>query len=200
MSSAIRDVVDRMYREHIDLPVEWSPEQRRLFIDRETARLSRRAAELAADLSEAAIAAWTQRAGHEPDYLTTVGLTNNATSQAIQTVLTQEVYEQIPTQTDPTEDDLPDPQNPAAPMEVAVDRSNPDRWRTAQRSEPTPAVAALAARVWPTRSDWFLIKAEYLLQTRLEDGLPLPHSPDSELAHELAQLVEEDLRADGLPL
>jgi hypothetical protein len=203
MSSEIRDIVDRVYRT-LGLPPEWSPEQQRMFLDHETTRLSRRAAELAAELGETAVAEWTQRMGRQPDYLTTAGLLNNATLRAREVVLADELYAQLPEPQDPaaTESD------PASPSDSSlgelraeeVDWGNPDRWRTLRRSEPSEAVSALVARVWPTRSDWFTIKAEYLLQARSEDGLELPNSPDSELAHELARLVEDDLRSDGLPL
>ena len=80
-----------------------------------------------------------------------------------------------------------------------MDWGNPDRWRTPRRSEPTEAIQTLVARLWPDRSDWFAIKAEYLLQARSEDGHELPNSPHSPLARELASLVEADLADDGLP-
>ena len=51
MSELIRQIVERTYRSHIGLPTEWSPEQQRLFLDREAARLSHRSAALAAELA-----------------------------------------------------------------------------------------------------------------------------------------------------
>lgn len=197
MSSTIRNDVDQIYREQVELPQQWSAEQRSVFVDQEAARLSLLAAELAAQRSDAAIAAWTERMGREPDYMTTVGLINNATVQGREQVLSHELYSQIPAEPEPavTEED-PATENSAG----AVDWGNPDRWRTLRRSEPSQAVTALVTRLWSTRSEWFAIKAEYLLQARTEDGLELPHDPRSALAQELAQLVEDDLRSDGLPL
>ncbi|MDN5751133.1 MAG: hypothetical protein L0I76_23315 [Pseudonocardia sp.] len=198
MSSTIRNDVDQVYREYVELPREWSAEQRSVFVDRETARLSLLAAELAAQRSDAAIAAWTERMGREPDYMTTVGLINNAAWQGREQVLSQELYALIRTGPGPAESE----QDPTTTEDSvgAVDWGDPDRWRTLRRSEPSPAVTALATRLWPTRSEWFTIKAEYLLQARGEDGLELPSDPRSALAQELAQLVEDDLRSDGLPL
>jgi hypothetical protein len=190
MSELIRQIVERTYRSHIGLPTEWSPEQQRLFLDREAARLSHRTAALAAELAEAAITQWAQRMGQAPDYLTSVGLRNNATAQAREQVLTEELYALIPQ--DP--DDELEEQSPQP-----VDWGNPDRWRTTRRSEPTQAIQTLVARLWPDRSDWFAIKAEYLLQARSEDGHELPNSAHSPLARELASLVEADLADDGLP-
>lgn len=194
MSSTIRNDVDQVYRERVTLPPEWTAEQRRVFLDQETARLSRLAADLAAQRADAAIATWTEQTGHEPDYLTTVGLINNATLQGREQALAEQLYAQIPPD--------PDPAVEAESVELveSVDWGNPDRWRTLRRSEPTPTVTALVAQLWPTRSDWFAIKAEYLLQARAEDDLELPSSPDSALAQELALLVDDDLRSDGLPL
>lgn len=197
MSSTIRNDVDQVYREHATLPPEWTAEQRRVFLDQETTRLSLLAAQAAAHHADAAIATWTERMGREPDYMTTVGLINNATVQGREQVLSQELYSQIPA--DPTDAAAalnPQTQDP----DSAVDWGNPDRWRTLRRSEPSPAVTTLVAQLWPTRSDWFAIKAEYLLQARAEDGLELPASPHSPLTHQLALLVEDDLQSDGLPL
>jgi hypothetical protein len=193
MSELIRQIVARTYRLHIGLPTEWSPEQQRLFLDREAARLSHRSAALAAELGEAATAEWARRMGQAPDYLTSVGLRNNATAQAREQVLTEELYALVPQ--DPHDEPSPAQQPPGQ----TVDWGNPDRWRTPRRSEPTEAIQTLVARLWPDRSDWFAIKAEYLLQARSEDGHELPSSPHSPLARELASLVEADLADDGLP-
>lgn len=191
MSSTIRNDVNRVYREHVDLPQEWDSAQRSAFVDQETERLSRAAAETAAQRSDAAIAAWTERMGRAPDYLTTVGLINSGALQAREQVLGEELYAQIE----------PEPEQAGTEGPTStVDWGNPDRWRTLRRSEPSPAVTALVAQVWPTRSGWFAIKAEYLLQTLSEDGRELPRDPNSPLAQELARLVVDDLRSDGLPL
>jgi hypothetical protein len=118
---------------------------------------------------------------------------SDTTSQAREGVLQQELYAQIPPDAEPTEGlTAGDPEQ--------VDWSNPDRWQTPHRSEPTEQIEELVARLWPDRSDWFTIKAEYLLQARSEDGRPLPSSPESALTLHLARLVEADLVSDGLPL
>lgn len=194
MNSEIAEIVEKTYRAHIGLPATWSPGQQQAFLDQQTTRLSTLVAQLAAELGEAATASWTQRAGHAPDYPTTAGLLNAALVQAREVVLTEELYSQIPPEPEPT-DELPASDSPDE-----VDWGNPHRWRTPRRSEPTDQVTALVARLWPDRSDWFTIKAEYLLQTRSEDGQPLPSSPGSALTRYLARLVEDDLAGDGLPL
>ena len=78
MSSEIARIVERTYRQEIGLPAAWGPEQALEFLHRETTRLALLVAEMAAEMGAAAIAAWEQRTGHAPDYLTTVGLVNTA--------------------------------------------------------------------------------------------------------------------------
>ncbi|EHB44042.1 conserved hypothetical protein [uncultured Mycobacterium sp.] len=194
-SPEIQQIVAQVYTDYDLLPSVWPPRRQRAFLDAEAARLSRQVAELAADLSEHAIADWTARAGHHPDMMTKVGLLNTATMQAKEIVLTRELYDLIPL----TPEDLDDaPSVPPDRSELAWDR----RWtRTQYRTDPTDDLETLAAAVWPSPaySAVFRIKAGYLLAARAEDRLPLPRNRDDPLAAELAQMVYADLRADGLP-
>jgi hypothetical protein len=112
-------------------------------LDQEAARLTRQVAELAADLSEQAIQDWISRTGDHPDVITKVGLVNNATLQAKEVVLTQELYELIPPPPDQDLESLP-------PMpdrrEVPWDR----RWtHTQYRTEPSEDQEDLVTAVWP---------------------------------------------------
>ena len=191
MSELIRQIVERTYRSRIGLPSEWSPEQQRLFLDREAAR-------------PPAAPRWRRtrrtrggdddrRMGQAPGSPRT-GPAQQRRGAGTRQVLTEELYALVPQ--DP--DDEPEEQSPQPPGQ-GVDWGNPDRWRTPRRSEPTEAIQTLVAPLWPPNgSDWFAIKAEYLLQTRSEDGHELPNSPHSPLARELASLVETDLADDGL--
>lgn len=195
MSTEIRQIVETTYTDHIGLPPEWRPEQRRVFLDQEASRLTRLVHLSAASLQERVISDWTKRMGREPDYLTTVGLINQAKAQAREIVLSQELYEQIPELIDPAvTETFDDDETPR------VDWHNPNRWNTLYRSEPTTAVEQLVLRLWPTRSDWFRIKAEYLLQARLEDELPIPDTESHPLIPELVTLIEDAQRGDAMPL
>lgn len=51
----------------------------------------------------------------------------------------------------------------------------------------------------PEFSALFRIKAGYLLAARAEDQLALPRQASDPLAVELAEMVYQDLRDDGLP-
>ena len=196
VSPELAQIVTEVYTNHDLLPPEWKPQQRQDFLHREAAQLSRQVAELAADMAEQAVQDWIIHHGDHPDYLTKAGLVNNATSQATELVLSQELYELIPPpQDDPLEDDtagLPDR------SQVPWDR----RWtRTYYRTEPTEEQEDLVAAVWPAPefSALFRIKAEYLIAARAEDHQALPTDRLDPLANRLAQLVYADLRTDGLP-
>jgi hypothetical protein len=76
------------------------------------------------------------------------------------------------------------------------------RWtRTQYRTDPGEATESLVATLWPAPefSALFRIKAGYLLAARAEDQLPLPRQTGDPLAVELAEMVYQDLRDDGLP-
>ena len=96
VSSEIRLILEQTYRDHIGFPPDWTPEQTRVFLDTEAARLGRLIAATSAQLQDQAISNATTRTGEPPDYLTTVGLITQAKSQAQELILAQEVYEQIP--------------------------------------------------------------------------------------------------------
>ncbi|WP_234790994.1 hypothetical protein [Mycolicibacterium wolinskyi] len=194
-SPEIRQIVRNVYDQHLPLPQEWTASQREQFMEAEASRISRQVADLAAQMGEQAVQHWQNHHGQPPDYLTKVGLLNNAHSQAMETVLSTELYEQIP----PTEDD-----NQAA-TETSPDRSQvpwDQRWTNTQyRSDPSEQIEALVATIWsaPDFSAVFRIKAGYLLAARVEDQLRLPTHRHDPLAATLADLVYRDLRHDGLP-
>lgn len=195
-SPEIRQIVQDVYNNHLQLPQEWTTSRREEFLETEAARISRRIAELSAEMGAAAVAEWTARHGDHPDYLTKVGLLNTATAQAKEIVLNNELYEQIPEPPEP-------PTQPET--ETLPDRSQvpwDQRWtHTAYRSDPSEQIEDLVAAIWPDPdfSAVFRIKAAYLLAARQEDQLPLPSHRGDPLAAQLAQMVYQDLRHDGLP-
>lgn len=195
-SPEIRQIVHEVYSQHLSLPPDIPVDQREQFLDQEAARISRRVAELAADLGERSINDWQTRTGQHLDFVTKTGLLNTARASAMEIVLQEELYEQIP----------PPPEDP-----ITADQPNPvdraglpwdQRWtRTAYRTEPDETLEDLAETVWPDPdfSVLFRIKAGYLLAARAEDGQPLPSQPGDHLATQLAALVYDDLESDGLP-
>ncbi len=193
-SPEIARIVAQVYTDHLSLPPEWTPAQRQGFLDKTAATLSRQVAELAAELGEQAVEEWTSEHGAHPDYLTKVGLLNTATASAKEIVLTNQLYELIPPPPEPQDQTVEQPRDRTLPWT--------QRWtRTQHRSEPDEAIEALVATLWPAPefSALFRIKAGYLLAARAEDQLPLPRQGSAPLAVELAQMVYQDLRDDGLP-
>ena len=198
-SPEIRQIVAEVYSGPLQMPAEWSQDQRREFIEAEAAKISYQVAELAAEMGAQAIGEWTRTQGAHPDYLTNVGLLNTARAQAMEIVLSRELYEQIP-----TEDDAPT-NLWGEDNEPMLDRSQvpwDQRWtHPVYRSDPSEDIEDLIARLWPDPgySAVFRIKAGYLLAARAEDGLALPTGQADPLTGELAQMVYRDLRDDGLP-
>lgn len=193
-SPEIAQIVAQVYTEHLTLPPEWTPAQRQGFLDTTAATLSRQVAELAAELGEQAVEEWASEHGQHPDYLTKVGLLNSATASAKEIVLTDQLYELIPPPPEPQSQDLEADSGQVLPWT--------QRWtHTQHRSEPDEEIEDLVATLWPAPefSAVFRIKAGYLLAARAEDQLALPRQASDPLAVELAAMVYQDLRDDGLP-
>lgn len=193
-SPEIAQIVAQVYTDHLSTPPEWTPAQRQGFLDTTAAALSRQIAELAAELGEQAVEEWTSEQGAHPDYLTKVGLLNTATASAKEIVLNNQLYELIPPP--------PEPQDPTVEQPHGETLPWTQRWtRTQHRNEPDEAIEDLVAALWPAPefSAVFRIKAAYLLAARAEDQLELPRQASDPLAAELAQMVYQDLRDDGLP-
>lgn len=195
----MRQAVNEVYRNWLPLPADWTPEQTERHLVSETARLDRMASELSDHLASAAIEGWSQRQGAHPDYMTTVRLRQTALQNARETIVRQELYDLIEQESS----------EPTVPVDPPLHQPVPAsavpwnlRWNDARyRTDPGEQIEALTDMVWPdpAYSEWFRIKAAYLLIARIEDQLPVPDGPQHPLAAELAPLVYEDLVADGYP-
>ena len=127
------------------------------------------------------------RAEHDgtgPDYLTDVGLRNQARTSATEVTLAQlwEGYQ------DPADAETPAEPDPSSMTAM-------QRWRTEWAIEADRENERLAETVWPTASVRFLVWAEQLLQAREIDGLPNPAGPDDALVPELTALIEQEMAA-----
>ncbi len=194
MSSAeIAQIVAEVYHNHLAIPPEWA-NRAQAFLDGETERLSRQIAEVAAQLGAQAVREWTAMAGRRPDILTQAGLLSSARMSAMEIVLTAELYELIP---QPPENLVPTANSPDR-----ASMSWRQRWTIPEfRSEPDGQTEQLIEALWPESefSPVFQIKAGYLLAARAEDGLALPRDRQDPMTGELAQMIRDDLRRDGLP-
>lgn len=191
-SEWMREAVETAYRQ-LGLPTGWTGEQIEMFLSLVAERLDTKAATLSLDLAQDAVSRWrTAHPGQDLDHQTTVGLHETSLQNAREAVVREELYALIP----PPPEDQPEPPHRPSPQV-----SWEDRWRDIRyRTPPTEAVEELADTVWPQRSAMFRVKAAYLLATRAEEGRPVPTSPRHHLVPRLTPLVEEELRADGLPV
>jgi len=190
MSAEIRQIVARTWREYIGVPQEWSSEQTEAFFTEEATRMADRIARMQAEAQLVVIRQWRNvHHGNQPDYLTQVGLINSARAQCQEIVLSEELYEQIPEDSENSEEEdelqaaweaqvereqwfrrLPEGDEP---WKVAA-RANPDRWKTVYRSDPTEEIVDAVAALWPERTPRFHLYMELLWQSRVEDDKPVP--------------------------
>ena len=97
MSTEIHQIVCRVYKNFLSLPEQWSPEQRAEFLENEATRMSDRVADLEDHMASHAINEWRRtHDGEFPDFFTKVGMINNSRLQAMEVVLSNELYELIP--------------------------------------------------------------------------------------------------------
>lgn len=125
-----------------------------------------------------------EHGGASPDYLTDVGLRNQARASVIEVTLAQlwEGYQ-----------DPADAETPAEPDPASM--TGMQRWRTEFAIEADRHNEALAETLWPEASTRFLVWAEQLLQAREVDGLPNPETPGEALTAELTTLIEQEMSA-----
>ena len=179
----IRRIVERVWTENLWIPEEWSAQEAAAHFETEAARLVEMVGQVQIDNQQAVIRAWRDaHEGRVPDYLTQVGLINSARAQAEEIVLSQELYELIPDEEEETLEPVTgewDESNwgrlPEGEEAWAVAaRTDPDRWKTVFRSDPTQDVEAAVETVWPRTSFSFQVSMGLLWQARVEDGKPVP--------------------------
>ncbi len=225
MNEAMQQIVERVWTEHIGIPQEWSAREAAEFFETEANRLSEMVGQVQIETQHAVIRVWRDaHQGADPDYLTQVGLINTARAQAEEIVLSQELYEQVP-EGDLSEQEEADQQEweaqvaeeetyfqlPQGQDPTSVQRrTNPDRWRTVYRSEPTEETEAAVRTVWPESDVAFRYWMDLLWQSRVEDGAPVPATPvppgaqlrvrraSLHTQHEMEDLVAAELRRRGL--
>lgn len=199
MNIEIHEIVCRVYATSLSLPDEWSAAQRAEFLETEATRMTYRVDDLWDHMASHAINEWRRtHDGEFPDFFTKVGMINNSRLQAMEVVLSNELYELIPEEEEQPStlwgEDQPIPDRSQTPWD--------QRWVIPElRTEPSETIEDLIDQMWPKPeySSYFRIKAGYLLAARDEDAMALPHDPQEPLAQELAQMVYGDLRADGWP-
>lgn len=199
---AVRQIVARVWRTEIGLPTDLDPTAQEAFLDREAERIENQIEDQIPGQGPL-VEQYRREHNQAPDYLTTVKLINMSRLQATEQVLSEELYAKVPS---------PAPEfEPAQTLEEqdqdqqdrdqalrAAHRHDRQRWtRALQRSEPTPEIEELVAQLWPNRTAWFRVSAQYLLQARSEDQEPIPTGLHDPLLAEFTNQVEQELRAKG---
>lgn len=125
--------------------------------------------------------------GNFPPYIETVQIGNRARAQAEETILWQELGEEVELAAEEEDQETFDDQSW---------RTSPDRWRTHTDvvGDPSPEIDVQTEDVWPEQTIRFRVMAAYLMQTRYEDGQPIPETPNDPLRALFTDLVERELK------
>lgn len=210
-----RDEVERIHRQLIGLPPEWSEQQKTDFIAAETTRVERIESQTQATLADHALEQYRKaHDGMSPEYLEHVGMLRTTQLQATEIALA-ELYEQVPPREEVVRQ-LPDgtwvdedmnvleqadlqylenlrPERELGAELQAAQQGRPDRWKTPFCSDPMIEHEERVSRLWPGQGDRFLFKMGELWAARFEDGLALPDSIEEPMAAELEKQVREHL-------
>lgn len=197
----VREIVERVWRTEIGLD-DLNPAEQQNFLNREAQRIE--------DLIEDQIPGqgplveqYRRENQQAPDYTTTVRLINMARLQASEQILAEELFSKVPSPVvdfEPVQtlEELAQERNEQDQALRAANRHDRDRWmRALHRSEPTPDIEELVAQLWPNRTAWFRVSAQYLMQARSEDNEPIPTGLHDPLLAQFTNQVEQELRAKG---
>jgi hypothetical protein len=191
---AVREEVERIYRELIGLPPEWSEQQRADFVAREQVRIEAIASRAQADLQDRVLSDYRKsHGGASPEYLEHVGMLRQTQVQAEEIAL-QDLYEQLPV---PQDEATVQPEVEWLERQIQGRRGDPDRWRTTFCSDPDHRDLDLIERMWPDQTQAWQFKMGELWKARYEDGLPLPSNASDTLAPELRSLVDRHFAGQG---
>lgn len=198
----VRQIVARVWRTEIGLPEKMDPTEQQAFLDQEGARIENLIEDQIPGQGPL-VEQYRREHNQAPDYKTTVRLINMARMQASEQILAQELYSKVPepvAEFEPRQslEELAEEQQARDADVLAANRHDRDRWmRPVHRSEPTPEVQELVGQLWPHRTAWFRVSAQYLIQARSEDRETIPTGLHDPLLAEFTNQVEQELRAKG---
>jgi hypothetical protein len=177
--------VSEVYSKWLALPTEWTAEQRETFIALWVDRLEDEAADLSIDIREESLRAWRADHGRQPDFFTSVRITETAMQTAREAVVRERLYDRIPL----------DENGDAIPPEPVSGVPWDKRWMDPRYRvrEPSEAIEERAREVWPEHSSMFRVVAARLLTARAEEGRPVPRTRRDQLAHDLVPEINEML-------
>lgn len=177
--------VSEVYGKWLALPTDWTAEQRETFIALWAERLEDEAGDLAMDIREESLRAWRAEHGQQPDFLTSVRISETAMQTARESVVRERLYDRIPLDED----------GDAIPPEPVSGVPWNKRWMDHRYrvGESTDEIDEHARQVWPDHSTMFQVLAAELLTARLEEGRPVPKTRRDQLAHDLVPDINEML-------
>lgn len=202
---AIRQIVATTWRQTIGLPQEWTEPEKQAFLEQEADRIAT-LIENQMDGQGPLVRQWWTEHGQAPDYPTTVALIEQARRTITETVLQNELFDQITTDPDPfpamlSTEEAAERDHLETQVRIAQAADDPTRWtHPLRRNDPSPELVALSKQLWPDRSALFRVTGSFLLQVRTEDGQPIPSGPTDPLTASFTSQVHDALIAAGRPL
>ena len=189
----VQDVM-KLYLEHVALPRELSPEDQQEFLERESGRIAERIANMQVHMQEQFLTRYVRENGHPAPHPEQVHLIDEARSQAMDFVINEEIYGELP---EDMEAYPPDEESSEAEAErdrarIQVHRSDPERWRNPLNcADPDKEAGALTDLLWEEKPARFRYYAAHLIAAKIEDSQPYPTSRQHPLYLSFTTLLDE---------
>ncbi|BAH56141.1 hypothetical protein [Rhodococcus opacus] len=192
----IRAEVERIWREHLGVDPGATETQLTAQFDEEAARLSELVLQRVGGGQGYLVRNWkAEHPGQDPDVMTTHQLIAQAEHDSREAVLTEELYSQVPEiSEEQIARELKIEQRIEAEIAAKRQARDPDRWRTSMVEIP-PLAWQVVDRVWPSEPDAFQGYAAALIAQKMEDNETTPLTAADPLADELAQMIDEQIKA-----
>lgn len=187
------ETVTKLYLEHIGLPKELNPDEQQQFLTHESERISNRVDNMRVEMQEQVLTRYQKENGEPAPYREQVRLINQAWKQALDWVITEEIYGQHPELMGAYP---PDMESAAAIIEqeqarIQVHASDPERWREPLNCRDSHwSTGQLNRSLWGDRPKMFRYFGTALLQARIDDGQPVPTSQTDPLFPSFTALLE----------
>ncbi|MHA4855104.1 hypothetical protein L1080_037210 [Rhodococcus sp. MSC1_016] len=192
----IRAEVERIWREHLGVDPAATETELAAQFDEEAARLSELVLQRVGGGQGYLMRNWkAEHPGQDPDVMTTHQLIAQAEHNSREAVLTEELYSQVPEiSEEQIARELKIEERIEAEIAARRQARDPDRWRTGMVEVPDLA-RQVVRRVWPSEAMTFRTYAESLIAQRMEDNVKTPLTAADPLADELAQMIDEQIKA-----
>ncbi|KAF0966411.1 hypothetical protein [Rhodococcus sp. T7] len=192
----IRAEVERIWREHLGVDPGATQAELTAQFDEEAQRLTELVLQRVGVGQGYLVRNWkAEHPGQDPDVMMTHQLIAKAEHDSREAVLAEELYSQVPEiSEEQIARELEIEQRIEAEIAQRRQSRDPDRWRSGMVEVPDLA-RRVVRRVWPSEAMTFRTYAESLIAQKMEDNERTPLTAADPLADELAQMIDEQIKA-----